>query len=185
MSELKKHGIDPKGIMLQLEPGRGIHGNAGAHLTTVCEIKRQKAPLKWDVVTLDTSEFFLVAGRFEYHMHDYRLVSKLNQPNTMTADITGRSCYADRLLSAVAIPEVEIGDIFAFLDTGAYQEGSNSNFNAMPRPATVMVTKDQAHIIKAAETLDDVFSRERIPQHLDQVNTKSKSDPIGPGPTVN
>lgn len=168
MSELKKNGVDPQGIMLQLEPGRGINGNSGAHLATICSIKRQKAPLKWDVVILDTSEFFLTAGRFEHHRHDYRVVSKLNAPSTMTADITGRSCYADRLLSAVSLPEVAVGDVFAFLDTGAYQEGSSSNFNAMPRPATIMVSEDQAHIIKIAESQDDVLRRERVPAHLEK-----------------
>lgn len=166
MSELGKNGIDPKGIMLQLEPGRGINGNAGAHLATVCSIKRQKQPLKWDVVILDTSEFFLTAGRFEHHMHDYRVVSKLNHTKTMRADVTGRSCYADRLLSAVELPAIEVGDVFALLDTGAYQEGSSSNFNAMPRPATVMVTGDQANVIKVAEAQEDVLARERIPVHL-------------------
>ena len=39
------------------------------------------------------------------------------------------------LFGAVGLPEVEVGDLFALLDTGAYQEVSASNFNAMPRPA--------------------------------------------------
>ena len=130
--------------------------------------------MKWDVVTTDTSEFFLTAGRFEFHMHDFRVVSKLNQPKSMNADITGRSCYADRLLSAVNLPDMEVGDVFAFLDTGAYQEGSCSNFNAMPRPATVMVTGDQANVIKARENLDNVLSREIIPEHLrDEVQRRA------------
>ena len=37
-------------------------------------------------------------------------------------------------------------------DTGAYQEVSMSNFNAMPRPATVLVTGDRAAVIRRRET---------------------------------
>lgn len=59
-----------------------------------------------------------------------------------------------------------MGDVVACLDTGAYQDGSTSNFNAMPRPATVLVTGDNAFVIKAAETLEDVLARERLPEHL-------------------
>ncbi|GAI78291.1 unnamed protein product, partial [marine sediment metagenome] len=60
----------------------------------------------------------------------------------------------------------EVGDILALLDTGAYQEVSMSNFNAMPRPATILVTGDQASVIRRAETQEDVFRRDVIPEHL-------------------
>ncbi len=166
LTELPRHGVDPTGITLQLEPGRGIHGNAGVHLCRVRSTKKMTRPMKWNVVTVDTSEFWLTAGRFEHHLHDFRVATKLDAPRTLVADVTGRSCYADRLLSAVRLPEVSVGDAFAFLDTGAYQEGSASNFNAMPRPATVMVRGGEAFVIKAAETMDDVLSRERVPEHL-------------------
>ena len=52
------------------------------------------------------------------------------------------------------------------LDTGAYQEVSTSNFNAIPRPATVLVTGDQATIIRRSETEEDVFRRDVIPERL-------------------
>ena len=35
------------------------------------------------------------------------------------------------------------GDVLAFLDTGAYQDAGSNNFNAMPRPATVLVHGDR------------------------------------------
>jgi diaminopimelate decarboxylase len=167
LRELPKNGIEPRGVTLELEPGRAIHGNAGVHLCTVRSVKRQRAPVPWNVVTVDTSEFFLTGGRFEHHLHDHVVATQVGAPSALVADVTGRSCYADRLLSAVKLPEVAVGDVFAFLDTGAYQEGSCSNFNAMARPATVLVKGDQAFVIKAAETLDDVLARERVPEHLE------------------
>ncbi|MGB5695027.1 MAG: hypothetical protein WBM46_05205 [Polyangiales bacterium] len=166
LDALPRHGIDPAGIMLQLEPGRAIHGNAGVHLSTVQAIKKMRSPIKWNLVTIDTSEFWMTGGRFEHHLHDFCLANRLDAPSTMKADVVGRSCYGDRLLGAVRLPETEIGDLLAFLDTGAYQEVSASNFNAMPRPAAVLVTGDRAAVIRRAENLDDVFRRDELPEHL-------------------
>jgi diaminopimelate decarboxylase len=166
LQALPKHGIDPSGVMLQLEPGRAIHGNAGVHLTTVEATKKMTSPIKWNLVTIDTSEFWMTGGRFEHHLHEYCVANRLNAPKRIKADVVGRSCYGDRLLGAVRIPEVQAGDIFALLDTGAYQEVSASNFNAMPRPAAVLVTGNRAAVIRRPESLDDVFRRDELPEHL-------------------
>lgn len=164
--ELTAVGIDPSQVELQLEPGRGIHGNAGVHLTRVQAVKRMTAPIRWNIVAVDTTEFWMTGGRFEHHLHDYRVANRMGAPATLKADVVGRSCYGDRLLGAVKIPDVQVGDIIAFLDTGAYQEVSASNFNAMPRPASVLVTGDRVAVIRRAETLEDVFARDEVPEHL-------------------
>jgi diaminopimelate decarboxylase len=41
-----------------------------------------------------------------------------------------------------------------------------SNFNAIPRPATVLVTGDRAAIVRRRETEEDMFRRDVIPEHL-------------------
>lgn len=164
--ELPKHGVDPRGITLQLEPGRSMHGNTGVHLTTVRAIKRTTEPIRWTVIVVDTTEFWFTGGRYEHHLHHYLFANKGDAPMTGKADIVGRSCYGDRLLPAVPVPEVEVGDVLALLDTGAYQEVSMSNFNALPRPASVLVTGDRAHLIRRRETEEDVFRRDVIPEHL-------------------
>ena len=64
------------------------------------------------------------------------------------------------------LPPVEAGDVLAFLDTGAYQDAAATNFNALPRPGTALVTGDRAELIRRHETLDDVFGRDLIPERL-------------------
>ena len=91
------------------------------------------------------------------------------------ADIVGHSCYADRILPLVKVPDMKEGDLIAMLDMGAYQEVSAANFNALPRPAVVMVKDDQAEIIKTAETIEDVYRRDRIPAHLKTKQTQNKA----------
>lgn len=166
LEALPKAGIDPDGLMLQLEPGRAIHGNAGVHLSTVQATKTMSSPIHWNLVTVDTSEFWMTGGRFEHHLHEHCIANRLDAARTLKADVVGRSCYGDRLLGAVRLPEVQVGDLLAFLDTGAYQEVSASNFNAMPRPAAVLVTGDRAAVIRRAENLEDVFRRDELPEHL-------------------
>jgi diaminopimelate decarboxylase len=153
--------------MLQVEPGRSLHGNAGIHLASVKSIKRITSPIRWTIIIVDTTEFWFTGGRYEHHLHDYMFANKTDAEFVGKADIDGRSCYGDRLMPTIRIPEVEVGDLLALLDTGAYQEVSMSNFNALPRPATVLVTGDRASIIRRAETEEDVFRRDVLPDHLD------------------
>lgn len=176
--ELPKCGIDTEGLMLQLEPGRAIHGNAGVHLTTVTNIKRIRKPIRWNQVIVDTTEFWFTGGRYEHHLHDYVFANKTDAPMVDKADIIGRSCYGDRLMPTVPIPEVEVGDLLGLLDTGAYQEVSMSNFNALPRPATVLVTGDQASVIRRAETEADVFRRGVVPDHLRREKPAEVREPV-------
>ena len=63
---------------------------------------------------------------------------------TIVADVTGRTCALDVIVSDADLPEIAPGDVIAFLDTGAYQDASASNFNALPRPGTVLVAGDSA-----------------------------------------
>ncbi|MGD2269667.1 MAG: hypothetical protein PVI06_04650 [Desulfobacterales bacterium] len=164
--ELSGYGIDTQGLMLQLEPGRSLHGNAGIHLTAVRNIKRMTTPIRWNIVVVDTTEFWFTGGRYEHHLHDYVFANKAGAKMVDKADIIGRSCYGDRLMPTVPIPEVAVGDLLALLDTGAYQEVSMSNFNAMPRPATVLVSGDKATVIRKSETEEDVLRRDVMPEHL-------------------
>jgi hypothetical protein len=62
------------------------------------------------------------------------------------------------------------------LDTGAYQEVSMSNFNALPRPATVLVTGDRASVIRRSETEEDVFRRDVIPEYLHLGKTEDMAE---------
>ncbi len=51
----------------------------------------------------------------------------------------------------------------------------DDNFNAMPRPATLLVTGDRISVIRRAETQEDVFRRDEIPEHLETVKGKTVS----------
>jgi diaminopimelate decarboxylase len=95
----------------------------------------------------------------------------------MTADLVGHSCFADQIVLGARFPEVNAGDVVALLETGAYQESSASNFNALPRPATVMVRGTEAEVIRRAETVDDVYGRDQIPARLQAPTGPATGEP--------
>jgi diaminopimelate decarboxylase len=128
-------------------------------------------------VLTDTTTFFLAGGHFERSRFRHVVANKADRPVTMTADLVGHSCFADQIVLGARLPEVVSGDVIALLETGAYQESSASNFNALPRPATVMVCGEQADVVRRAETVEDVYRRDLTPSRMHRFQG-AHSDPV-------
>ena len=163
---LRARDFDPRGIRLEIEPGRGIYGNAGIHLAMVRNIKVQRTPTPHRWVETDTSDMFLPDVVWEHNRWSALVANKADRAGTVLADIVGLTCQPDRIVPQALLPDVEPGDSIAILDTGAYQDGLASNFNALPRPGMVLVQGDQAEWIKRPETVADVFMRDLVPARL-------------------
>jgi diaminopimelate decarboxylase len=163
--ELTKIGMSTA-LRLEVEPGRSIYGNAGIHLASVTNIKRQTEPVEYTWIETDTSDSFLPDVNLERNRWTVCVVGRAADRASAVADVVGISCNFDVIVPAAHLPEVHVGDILAFIDTGAYQDANATNFNALPRPATVLVTGDQSEIVKRAETIEDVFRRDVIPERL-------------------
>jgi diaminopimelate decarboxylase len=153
-------GLSPDGITLQVEPGRAIYGNAGVHLTRVLHLKRQERPLPRTWIETDTSEAFLGDTIIERNLWTTVLADEPDREQRMHAAVTGISCGFDLLVPARDQPRVVPGEILAVLDTGAYQDATANNFNAMARPASVLVSGREVSLIKRRETLDDLTARD-------------------------
>ena len=164
--ELPRNGIEIDGVRLQIEPGRAMYGDTGIHLARVKTVKHQTSPIPYTWVLTDTTVFFLAAGVLEHNRHPFVFVTAPDAPATQAADIVGHSCFADQIVLGARVPDVAEGDVLAFLETGAYQESSASNFNSLPRPASILVHDAEAELIKRAETVDDVYGRDVIPERL-------------------
>lgn len=129
-------------------------------------VKRQTQPLPYTWVLTDSTQFFLAGGAFEHNRYPVVVADRADAPASITADVVGHSRFADLLVPAAELPEVQRGDVVALLGTGAYQESSASNFNALARPGTVLVCGSQADVIRRAETQQDVWARDTIPARL-------------------
>jgi diaminopimelate decarboxylase len=163
------NGIDPAGRRLEVEPGRALFGPCGVHLSRVLNVKRQTVPFPFTWVETDTSQAFLPDVVLEEARYPIALAQiPTTQPAADRAevDVVGRSCTSDVLARGELLPAVGPSTLLAFFHTGAYQEAGAHNFNALSRPATVLVSGTDAHLVRRAETIDDVLARDVVPAHL-------------------
>ena len=167
-AELTGRGIDPAGIVLEVEPGRALYADTGVHLARVCNVKRQRDPEARVWVETDTSEQFLLDTIIEGARWTVLVDGRDRDPHSLRADVTGISCGFDCIVPDAELPAVEVGDLLVFLDTGAYQEACATNFNGLPRPAMVLVSGAEAFVIRRRETIEDVLARDVIPGHLER-----------------
>lgn len=164
--ELSAHGFQSHGMLLEVEPGRGLFQDTGIHVATVTRLKHQREPVPMRWVETDTTEGFLNDGNLEHCQWEPLVANRADEQPTQTADVVGCACTLDQIVADAELPDVVVGDVIATLDTGAYQDAGAMNFNALPRPATVLVAGDRADVIKRAETIEDVTGRDVVPDHL-------------------
>lgn len=157
---LETHAVPVRGLRVEIEPGRAIFGNAGLHLATVLHVKTQRGPVERLFVETDTSEAFLPDVVWEASRFDVVPVTETSPGNDAVTTVTGTSCGFDVLRGPEPGPLPRVGDVLAFLDTGAYQDSTANNFNLMGRPPLVLVDGDLCRLVRRREEYDDVMARE-------------------------
>ena len=144
---------------LILEPGRSLVGRAGFTLYRVGAVKRAS----------DATVYAAVDGGMSDnprpHLYGARYVALLaNRAGEEPAGsyaIAGKHCESgDVLIERVQLPEPRRGDLLAVPGTGAYTLGMASNYNAVPRPAAVLVSGGEARLIRRRESVDDLLADE-------------------------
>ncbi|MEX0884810.1 MAG: diaminopimelate decarboxylase [Phycisphaeraceae bacterium] len=153
-----------------LEPGRTIAANAGVLVTEVLYIKQGGSRT---FVIVDTGMHHLLrpalydAFHFIWPTHvDPALVPEQRTatpdlPGLVTCDVVGPICETgDTLARERAQRPVERGQRLAIFAAGAYGMAMASNYNAMPRPAEILVDGDEAQVIRRRETYADLIARD-------------------------
>jgi diaminopimelate decarboxylase len=159
-------GVALDGLALRVEPGRSLHADTGIHLTTIRGIKHTAIPSERTWLESDTSEQFLLDTIVEGNRWPVVVAARADAAPAGRADLVGCSCGFDVLVADADLPAVAPGDVVALLDTGAYQESLATNFNALPRPATVLVSGDRSEVIRRREREHEVFARDIVPARL-------------------
>ena len=151
--------ISGRNFEILIEPGRAIAANAGILLTRVEYLK-----------VTDHKNFAIVdAGMNDlirpalYHAWQTILPTKVHEkfPEKLY-DIVGPVCESADFLGKDRKLALKAGDLLAVCATGAYGFSMSSNYNSRPRAAEVMVDGNQAHLIRKRETIEDLFSHEKI-----------------------
>jgi len=144
---------------LVLEPGRSLVSRAGVTLYTVGGIKRASAATTY--VTVDGG----MSDNPRPAMYNARYAALLATRADAEPDgafaVAGKHCESgDVLIERVELPRPRRGDILAVPVTGAYTLAMSSTYNAVPRPAAVLVGGGEARLIRRRETVDDLLALE-------------------------
>jgi diaminopimelate decarboxylase len=89
------------------------------------------------------------------------LANRADEPLAGAYAIAGQHCESgDVMIDRVELPEPRRGDLLAVPATGGYVLAMSSNYNAVPRPAAVLVREGQARVIRRRESVDDLLALE-------------------------
>ncbi len=152
-----QEGLAPPHVIL--EPGRSLTARAGVTLYTVGSVKTaadETAYVAVDGGMSDNPRPALYGARYTAVLAD-----RAGEPAARAYTIVGKHCESgDLLIESVELPEPRRGDILAVPATGAYTLAMSSTYNAVPRPAAVLVGGGTARTIRRRETLDDLLALE-------------------------
>ena len=151
------HGLTRPQVIL--EPGRSLVGRAGVTLYRVGVVKRASETTTY--VAIDGGMSDNPRPQLYGARYSALLANRADADPTGSYTVCGKHCESgDVLIESVSLPEPRRGDLLAVPGTGAYTLGMGSNYNAVPRPAAVLVADGEARLIRKRETLEGVLSLE-------------------------
>ena len=144
---------------LVLEPGRSLVSRAGVTLYTVGVVKQTGSSTRYVAVDggmSDNPRPAMYGARYTA-----LLANRADEPAAGVFAVAGKHCESgDVLIERVELPEPERGDLLAIPVTGAYTLAMSSTYNAVPRPAVVLVSNGSATLIRRRETVEDLLALE-------------------------
>jgi diaminopimelate decarboxylase len=159
-----------------LEPGRTIAANAGVLLTRVQYIKMGGSK---KFVIIDSGMHHLIRPTLydAFHFIWPTRVTPMHSPESReqemdllgleVCDVVGPICESgDYLAKGRKLPPVARGQLLAVFTAGAYGMVMASQYNAMPRPAEVLVHGDSATLIRQRENYEDLVAAEMTTEEV-------------------
>ena len=146
-------------VRFVLKPGRSLINRAGVTLYSVGAVKRAS----------ESTVYLAVDGGMSDNprpqLYNARYTALLANRADEAADgaysVAGRHCESgDVMIDRVELPAPRRGDLLAVPATGGYTLAMASNYNAVPRPAVVLVEDGRAELIRRRETVDDLLALE-------------------------
>lgn len=147
-----------RGLKAVLEPGRRLVGNAGLLLT---RIEYLKAGEEKNFAIIDAAMNDLMRPALYEAWHD--IVPVTPRPGvTQDYDVVGPVCETGDFLGQARPLTVQPGDLLAVMSAGAYGMAMASNYNTRPRAAEIMVDGTQVHLIRARESVEQLYAGEKL-----------------------
>jgi diaminopimelate decarboxylase len=150
---------------LLCEPGRSLVATAGVTLYTLGS--RKEIPGIRTYVSVDGG----MSDNPRPITYQSRYTAVLAAQPLAAADgsftVAGKHCESgDVLLPDIALPQPVAGAVLAVFATGAYNASMASNYNRIPRPATVLVHGGEAEVVQRREQPEELLRYDLLPPHL-------------------
>jgi diaminopimelate decarboxylase len=143
---------------LIVEPGRVLVGNAGVLLTCI-EYLKPGVEKNFAIVDAAMNDLMRPALYDAYHAIQPARKSAALQK---LYEVVGPVCETGDFLGHARLSSIAEGDVLAIMSAGAYGMSMSSNYNTRPRAAEVMVDDTSVHLIRARETIDQLYLGEAM-----------------------
>lgn len=148
-------------LEIMLEPGRAIVGNAGILVTRVEYLKPTEHK---NFAIVDAAMNDLIRPALYSAWQEIIPVQLGSNATEMLWDIVGPVCETGDFLGKQRPLKLATGDLLAVRSSGAYGFTMSSNYNSRPRVAEIMVDGDAIHVVRARETLEQLWQGEAVLQ---------------------
>jgi len=142
-----------------VEPGRAIVANAGILLTKVEYLKT--TPAKNFAIVDAAMNDLIRPALYQAWQEIIPVIPRENQEK-VCYDVVGPVCETGDFLGKARYLALQEGDILAVRGAGAYGFVMSSNYNTRPRVAEIIVDKDQIHLVRRRETVQDLLAFETM-----------------------
>jgi len=146
------------GLPVVLEPGRALVAHSGALVSRVVDVKAYPDGRRFAVLDAGMTELMRPALYGSYH----RICPVAPRETSETPwDVVGPICESSDVFARDRrLPDLEVDDLVAVLDTGAYGAVMASNYNRRLLAPEVLVDAGAWSVIRRRQTLDDVLALE-------------------------
>ena len=139
-----------------IEPGRALTGNAQVLVARVIGTRTSSEGLAYAILDGGVN----IAGILRHQLHQVYRVTECGSPRDTLYRLVGPICQpGDVLFPCVRLPRLSAGDVLMVMDSGAYFEPDSTSFS-FQRPGTVAIEGDHVHVIRRAETFEDMIDRD-------------------------
>lgn len=148
------------GVQYVFEPGRVIVANAGVLLSRVVHVHSRPDGGRRFLV-LDAAMNDLMRPALYDAYHDLRPVTARAGAAEAVYDVVGPVCESsDTFARDRVMPELQAGDLCAFMTAGAYGAVMANEYNTRPQVPEVLVKGDAFAVIRRRPTYEEMFARE-------------------------
>jgi diaminopimelate decarboxylase len=150
--------VQSSGLSIVMEPGRLLVGASCALVSRIVDIK--DGPSGRHFAVLDASMTELIRPALYGAFHRIEAVTP-SEGRDLSYDVVGPVCESsDAFGEERRFPALEVGDLLAILDAGAYGSAMGSTYNRRPLAPEVLIDGGHARLIRRRQTLAEMLALE-------------------------